>query len=57
MNTTKIAIILVIFGAALLLIFLMQGCATGFPGSGDTKLREYRVPIRFVAEAGSYVTQ
>ena len=36
---------------------MLQGCATGLPGSGDTKLRDYQVPINFTAEAGSYVTQ
>jgi hypothetical protein len=44
---------------ALLLWGLFGGCATGLPGSGDTKLREYMYEgIKFTVEAGAQnVTQ
>ncbi len=38
---------------------LLSGCATGMPGSGDTKLREYMYEgIKLTVEAGAQnVTQ
>ncbi len=38
---------------------LLTSCATGMPGSGDTKLREYMYEgIKFTVEAGAqHVTQ
>jgi hypothetical protein len=41
------------------IIIILTGCATGLPGSGDTKLREYMYEgIKFTVEAGAQnVTQ
>lgn len=45
-------------GAMAAVLVIMAGCATGLPGSGDTKLRDYQVPIQFTVEAGAtHVTQ